>query len=84
MARFRQRLRSLERRLKPEPLDFALIGYHTEAELQEKIKSLPPHIKRIACIPYECATIEEWQADVKADEERRRRERENDPPRTID
>jgi hypothetical protein len=79
MARFRRRLRSLERRLKPEPSDFAAISYHTEAELQQKIAELPPHVRRIIATPYEASFIEAWEAEVRADEERRRAERDEHP-----
>jgi hypothetical protein len=80
MARFRRRLRSLERRLKPEPSDFAAISYHTDAELQQKIAELPPSVRRIIAIPYKAASIEAWEAEVRADEARGRRERENGHP----
>jgi hypothetical protein len=59
---------------------FALIGYHDEAERDAKIASLAASVRSIVCIPYECETIEEWQAQVKADEERRRREEETEHP----
>ncbi len=81
MARFRRRLRRLERHLKPPPdPTFAYISYDTEEERDQKIAVLPPSVKHIVCIPNMAPSIEAWEAEVKADEERRRRERENEAP----
>jgi hypothetical protein len=57
-----------------------VVRYHTEAECDQKLSALPASIKGIYCIPYECATIEEWEAEVRADEARRRREQESEHP----
>jgi hypothetical protein len=81
MGRYRQRIRRLERRLKPQDPTVAVIRYHTQEECDRKIAQLPPHIKRYVCLPYECATVEEWQAEVRAEAaaaEERRREVERD------
>jgi hypothetical protein len=57
---------------------FALIQYHTDEERDRKIAALPASVKRYIAIPYECKSIEEWQREVDADEERRRREQESE------
>ncbi|HEX2239222.1 MAG TPA: hypothetical protein VHJ19_13050 [Gammaproteobacteria bacterium] len=81
MARFRRRLRRLERCLKPPPdPTFAYISYDTEEERDQKIAALPPSVKQIVCIPNMAPSIEEWQAEVRADEARRRRERDSEHP----
>ncbi len=80
-SRFRRRLRQLERRLTDdEDPTFVLIQYHSDEERDRKIAALPPRVKPYVVIPYECKTIEEWQAEVDADEAKRRAEREREEP----
>jgi hypothetical protein len=79
MTRFWRRLRQLERLLMPdEDPTFALIMYDSEEERDQKFAALPPSVTSIVALPRECKSIEEWEAELKADEDRRRRERENE------
>ncbi len=80
-SRFRRRLRQLERRLTyDEDSTFARIQYHSDEERDRKIAALPPSVKRYVVIPYECKTIEEWQAEVDTDDAKRRAERASEYP----
>ncbi len=80
MARYRRRIKNLEKRLVPQDPTFAYISYDSEEERDQKIAALPPSVKQIVCIPNMAPSIEEWQAEVRADEARRRRERDSEHP----
>ncbi len=66
MTRFRQRIRRLERRLRPHPPNFAMVSYNTDEERDRKVAALPPTVRRYVCIANMAPSIKAWQAEIKA------------------